>query len=74
MRSLKFGVDHHALATVRKSRGWTQEQAAHAAGANDRQTWSKWELGKHSPSTEQVHRFAVAAGVEVADLLHKGAA
>ena len=51
------------LRTARKARKLTQEAVAIACGVN-RFSFGKWETGKHSPTWEQLDRWALAVGWE----------
>jgi transcriptional regulator with XRE-family HTH domain len=58
------------LVHLRNARGWTQEQAAEAAGLNVRQV-IRCEAGAVSPSLTTLVALAVAYGVRVGDLFER---
>ncbi|MCF6272849.1 MAG: XRE family transcriptional regulator [Rhodobacteraceae bacterium] len=55
------------LRSLRKERGWTLEQAAHAVGLA-RSTLSKIENGQMSPTFEAVRKLASGLGISVPQL------
>ncbi len=63
-------VDHEKIRTLRVTRGWTQEQAATAAGIGGRQRWSDIETGRKGGITiATLDRIADALGVSAKELL-----
>ena len=56
------------LQSLRKSRGWTQEQLAERAGVS-RQTLSKWELGTAKPDADNIVAVSKIFGVSTDYLL-----
>ncbi len=68
-RRLRFG---QRLRELRRHRGLTQEQLAHAVGV-DRKLIYRTELGIHSTVVDHVFTLADALGVSEADLFSFGA-
>jgi len=65
-------VNKNRIRELREAKGWTQQQAATAAGLSSRQHWNNIESGRQkarSISVEQLERIAEAFGVAVGDLL-----
>lgn len=61
------------LSALRREQNYTQEQLAELLGVS-RQSVSKWESGKWSPSTANSVRLAKALKVSVEDLYDDGEA
>lgn len=55
------------LVELRKKRGWTQEELAHAAGLTT-SAYNRIESGSAAPGWSTVRRLAEALGVSMADL------
>lgn len=53
---------------LRRRRGWTQEELAHATGF-DRKSINRVETAAYSPALDRVFLLADALGVTAADLL-----
>ena len=51
------------LATVRRRRGWSQEQAAQRFGVTVT-TWSRWERGVQAIGSAQFQAIVIVAGAE----------
>ncbi len=62
-------VDYEKIKSLREKRGWTQEDAAKAAGLGSRQAWHQVESGNHVPRLDTLEKIALALGVKVASLL-----
>jgi transcriptional regulator with XRE-family HTH domain len=62
-------VDTDKIKSLRLKRGWTQQQAANAAGMQSRQAWNNIETGRGSPRLDTLERIAAALGVKTAALL-----
>lgn len=58
---------HSSVGPIRRARGWTQQQLAHAAGVS-RQTIVELEGGGYNPSTALALRLALLLGVAVEEL------
>ena len=59
------------LATIRKSKGWTQNDLAERSGYS-RSSIINWETGKRAPRTVDIERLAIALGVSPSDFLEVG--
>jgi transcriptional regulator with XRE-family HTH domain len=62
-------VDYQKIKTLREKKGWTQEEAAKAAGFKSRQSWHQVESGDHVPRLDTLEKIADALGVKAKDLL-----
>jgi putative transcriptional regulator len=56
-----------ALLALRKSRNWSQEDAAHEVGVSV-STWGDWERGKHDPYDKHWRAIEETFGVDIADI------
>jgi transcriptional regulator with XRE-family HTH domain len=64
-----MAVDYAKIKKLRNKLGWTQTQAAVAAGLRTRQQWHSVESGKHVPRIDTLQKIAAALGVKTAALL-----
>lgn len=56
-----------ALRALRKSRAFSQEDAAHAVGVSV-STWGDWERGKHNPYDSNWRKIEQAFGIDAAEI------
>jgi transcriptional regulator with XRE-family HTH domain len=56
------------LRSLRESKGWTQAEAAKAAGVSFR-SYQNWEIGGREPRLDALKNLASAFGVTVDELL-----
>jgi transcriptional regulator with XRE-family HTH domain len=63
-------IDIEKIKRFREKLGWTQEQAAKAAGLANRQHWNQIETGlRDNLTVDTLEKVAMALGVKAKDLL-----
>lgn len=60
------------LRDLRKGRGWSQEDAAHAVGVGVK-TWHTWEAGKRTPYDSNLRKIGAAFDVDPSSLMDRPA-
>ena len=65
-----MGLDIKKIKSLREKKGLSQDQAAAAAGLNDRQAWHRIESGANTNvKLETLERIAAALGVSAKSLI-----